>query len=118
MEKQLIVNCKEDNRFEQDRDVAHSCNRVFQLEEQKTFYVESLYYGDEMIGQFYTICPYCGYIVLLEASNLSYEQKISAQRRYETEAFQYKKNSLISQLINLESRAPKTGNKVRARTIY
>ena len=117
MEKQ-IINCKEDNKFEQDRDISHSCNSVFPLEKSNIFYVESLYYGDEMIGQYYTICPSCGYIVMLEEEKLSIEQMISAQKSYKEDHFQFKKNSLISQLINLESRSPKRGAKARVRTIY
>lgn len=117
MERQ-IINCKEDKKFEQDRNLTHSCNSLFSLDESNIFYVESLYYGDEIIGQYYTICPNCGYIVMLDEEKLSLEQMKSAQKSYKEDYFQFKKNNLISQLINLESRSPKRGAKARVRTIY
>lgn len=116
MTNKIMINCAEDNKFEfeQDRYIMHSCNRTFALEEDKIFYVETLGYGDEIIGQYYTICPYCGYIVLLNGINISDTIKIEVKQNYFEDPYQYRKNSLISQLIYLESKTPKT----KTRTLY
>ena len=116
MKKEIIIDCREDNKFEQDRIILHSCNRTFILEEENIFYAEALGYGDEIIGEYYTICPYCGYLVLLNEKDLSDTLKLVAKQTYSEDPYLYKKNSLKSQLIHLESISPKTYTKVR--TIY
>lgn len=118
MKKPIIINCVEDNVFEQDRQILHSCNSIFTLEEQNIFYVESLSYGDDIIGQYYTICPNCGYLVLLNENILSLEQKISAQEKYISDPLLYRKNNLKSQLIYLESQTPLVAARARIRTFF
>ena len=113
-----IINCKEDNKFEQDRRIIHSCNREFYLEESKVFYAEALGYFDDIIGQYYTICPFCGYLVLLEESILSDNQKKEAIRTYREDPYEYRKNSLKSELIHLESKTLGKNIRVRVRSFY
>lgn len=117
MNKEIIVSCSEDDRFIQDRKVTHSCNRIFSLDKSNTFYVESMDYFDEVIGNYYTICPHCGYLVLLNENSLSSELKLSAKSSYREDPYQYRKNSLMSQLIHLESMTPKS-TKARVRVLY
>lgn len=117
MNKEIIVSCSEDDRFLRDRKIIHSCNRTFSLDESNIFYVEALGYFDDIIGEYYTICPHCGYLVLLNENSLSSELKLSAKSSYREDPYQYHKNSLISQLIYLESMTPKI-TKARVRTLY
>ena len=117
MNKEIIVSCSEDDRFIQDRKVTHSCNRIFSLDKSNTFYVEGMGYFDEIIGNYYTICPHCGYLVLLNENSLSSELKLSAKGSYREDPYQYRKNSLMSQLIHLESMTPKS-TKTRVRALY
>lgn len=114
MEKQIIVNCTEDNIFEQSRRIIHSCNGEFKLEKANIFYVESIGYDAEMIGQYYTICPNCGYIVLLNEKQIPEDLKISAINMHNEDPLLFKKNNLKSELIYLESITPK----VKARVMW
>lgn len=117
MTKEIIINCSEDNIFEQDRKIIHSCNRVFSLEETNVFYAEALGYFDDIIGQYYTICPHCGYLVLLDKNILSDNLKEKAIIAYSEDPYQYHKNSLKSQLIHLESMTPRANRIVKTRTL-
>ena len=78
------------------------------------FYVETSIYDDFTIGQYYTICPNCGYIILLDENILSEEIKLSARRLKEEDPLLYRKNNLKSELIYLESITPK----VKARVLW
>ena len=118
MNKEIIVSCSEDDRFQQDRRITHSCNRTFALDESNIFYVEALGYFDDIIGEYYTICPHCGYIVLLDENSLSNELRFNAQGSYREDHYQYHKNSLRSQLIHPESMTPKRSAKARVKALY
>lgn len=112
MEKQIIVNCIEDNKFEQVRKIEHSCRGIIVLDKENIFYVESLDYGDELIGQYYTICPNCGYIILLDETILPESIKQIARIKQKEDPLLYKKNNLRSELIYLESITPKVRRRV------
>lgn len=107
MLEQIKVNCVEDNKFEQDRKILHSCYSEIILQKENVFYVESLVYGDEIIGQYYTICPNCGYMILLDEEKLPDDIKIFAMEQKEADPLLFRKNELKSQLIHLESITPK-----------
>ena len=108
----IIINCKEDKKFEQDRKVIHSCYSEIELQKENIFYVETVICDDFVIGQYYTICPNCGYMILLDENILPEEIKLSAKGLKEEDPLLYRKNSLKSELIYLESITPK----VKART--
>ena len=116
MTKEIIINCIEDNKFEQNRHIIHSCNRIFALEETNIYYAEALGYFDDIIGQYYTISPHCGYLVLLDENRLPDNLKLVARQSYHEDPYQYRKNSLKSQLIHLESKTTKLSVKQRVRT--
>lgn len=118
MNKEVIISCSEDDRFIQDRKVTYSCNRMFSLDESNVFYVEGLGYFDDIVGEYYTICPHCGYLVLLNKNSLSSEIRIGAEDSYREDPHQYHKNSLISQLIHLESMTQKRSSKTKVRVLY
>lgn len=114
MEKQIIVNCTLDNKFEQDRKILQSCYSEFELQKENVYYVETSIYDDYIIGQYYTICPNCGYMVLLDENILPEELKLSARNLKEEDPLLFRKNELKSQLIYLESITPK----VKARVLW
>lgn len=107
MQEQLTINCIEDNKFGQDRKISHSCYSEIILQKENVFYVESLVYGDEIIGQYYTLCPNCGYMILLDENKLPEEIKLYARRLKDEDPLLFRKNELKSQLIHLESITPK-----------
>lgn len=109
--ERLTIECKEDNKFEYGRSIIHCCNSSFLLEKENVFYVETLGYGDEMVGQYYTICPNCGYIVLLDEIDLPNELRINAEEKNKIDPYLHKENDLISQLIHIRKK------KTKARTI-
>ena len=108
----IIINCIEDKKFEQDRRVIHSCYSKIDVQKENVFYVETVICEDFIVGQYYTICPNCGYIILLDENILSEEIKKSARGLKEEDPLQFKKNSLKSELIYLESITPKVKSKV------
>jgi len=110
----IVINCKEDKKFEPDRTVLHSCYSEIELQKENIFYVETSIYDDFNIGQYYTICPNCGYIILLDENILSEEIKLSARGLKEEDPLLYRKNNLKSELIYLESITPK----VKARVLW
>lgn len=110
----LTVECKKDNKFEYGRTITHSCSSLFELERENVFYVQTMGYCDELIGQYYTICPNCGYIVMLNENVLPEEFKMDAKERNLLDPYQHKENDLISQLIHLRKRK----TKVRTITLY
>lgn len=114
MEKQIIINCIEDNKFEQTRRVVESCYSQFNLEKENVFYVETSIYDDYYIGQYYTICPNCGYMILLDENILPEEMKLSARKLKEEDPLLFRKNNLKSELIHLDKIMPK----VKARTFF
>jgi len=114
MEKQTIVKCSIDNKFERDRKIVHSCNNEFILTKENIFYVETSIYEDYMVGQYYTICPNCGYMVLLDETKIPEEIKLSARGLKEEDPLLFRKNSLKSELIYLESITPK----IRTRVLF
>lgn len=108
----IIISCKEDKIFEQNRKVVHSCYSEIELQKENVFYVETLFFDEFKIGQYYTICPNCGYIILLDEKILPEEVKESSRRLTEEDPLLYRKNNVKSELIYLESVTPK----VKART--
>lgn len=111
----IIINCKEDEKFIQERKVIHSCYRDIELQKENVFYVETLICDDFIIGQYYTICPNCGYIILLDESILSEEIKLSARKLKEEDPLLYRKNNLKSELIYLDSITSKIKIRTRIR---
>ena len=71
-------------------------------------------FDDFIIGQYYTICPNCGYIILLDENVLPEEIKLSARGLKEEDPLLFRKNELKSELIYLESITPK----VKARVLW
>lgn len=114
MKKQIVVKCSVDNKFEQERKITHSCNNEFTLSKENIFYVETSIYDDYVIGQYYTVCPVCGYMVHLDKDNLPEELKISAKNANKEDPLEFRKNELKSQLINLNYITPK----VKRRTVW
>jgi len=112
MEKQIVVKCSTDDKFERERKVVHSCNNEFELSKENTFYVETAIYEDYIKGQYYTVCPVCGYIVCLDEDLVPDELKISAQNTNKEDPLEYRKNELKSQLINLNYITPKVKRRV------
>lgn len=110
----IMINCEEDKKFERDRKVIHSCYSEIELKKENVFYVESVIFDDFIIGQYYTICPNCGYMILLEENILPEEIKLSARIAQNEDPLLFRKNALKSELIYLEKVVPK----VRIRTMW
>ena len=100
------IKCCEDKEFIYNRNVSHACGRTFLLDNDNVFVIKSSDYFGEEVLQYYTICPDCGYIVLLDSDKLSNGMKEEALYKLSMDYYLYKKNNLRSELIYLESVSP------------
>lgn len=103
----IIIECIEDNKSELSRDINHTCGNIFELDKNNIFAVNTINCFSESETCYYTICPECGYLVLLEEERLTEEIKEEARNKSENDPLLYRKNNLKSQLIYLESITPK-----------
>lgn len=100
------IRCVEDDDFIYSRNVNHACGGVFLLDGDNVFVIIGTNYIGEEVRQYYTICPNCGYIVLLDEEQLSNEMKEAALYKLSFDSYLYKKNNLRSELTYLESISP------------
>ena len=102
----INIKCSEDSDFIYNRNVIHACGKDIFLDSDNVFVIKSSNYFGEDIFQYYTICPNCGYIVLLDEDELSNEMKEKALYKLSMDSYLYKKNNLRSELIYLECISP------------
>ncbi len=101
--KNVIIRCKKDDDFSHSRNVNYSCGCDFMINADDVFCTNSVGYFGEEIKEYYTICPVCGYINMLDEKRLPDEVKKMANYSNIMEPFQYKKNNLRSELIYLDN---------------
>ena len=101
MDYSRIIKCTSDSEFMFDRRVKRACGCEFILEDDNVFEIESLC-CDEVIKQYYTICPYCGYLVLVDTAILSNSMRNSAEYKNNLDPYLFRKNNVLSELMNLE----------------
>ena len=109
----VLVGCNENKNIEISNEVFHTCGNIFELDESNIFTYETVDYFSETVRNYYTICPNCGHIILINESNLTKELKNIALEKSEDDPLLYKKNILRAQLIYLESITPEA--KIRAK---
>ena len=117
MEKGVIIECKCDNDFSFNRKVTNSCGENFILEDDNIFMISCTDYDCEPIEQYYSICPHCGYMVMINNELLTNSVKKSVRIKCENDCYLFRKNQLISQLIYLERISGNTSVKKRFRSI-
>ena len=88
------------------RNVSHACGKNISLDNDNVFAIKCTNDIDEEIKQYYTICPNCGYIVLIDEKKIPDKIKEYAEYKLSTDGYSYKKNNLRSELIYLESIRP------------
>lgn len=108
----ILINCEENKNIEISNEVIHTCGSIFELEENKIFTYETVDHFSETVRNYYTICPNCGNLILVEESNLTPEMKNIALQKNEDDPLLFKKNILRAQLIYLESITPKVKSRV------
>lgn len=117
----MNIRCSNNNDNDEalfDRRVLYPCLTNFELDENNVFQIMQIDYFDNDVEQFYTICPNCGYLILLPDEILSEKIKAEARRKTLEVPFLFMINSLTSELINLKRKSKKeTKLKVRARQL-
>lgn len=109
----ILIDCKENKNIEISNEVIHTCGSVFELEESNIFTYETIDHFSETVRNYYTICPNCGHLILVEENTLTTEMKNAALEKSEEDPLLLRKNILKSQLIYLESITPKVKTKIR-----
>lgn len=109
----IMINCEENNKTEILNEVTHICGNRFELEESNIYMYETVDHFSEEITVYYTICPNCGQLIIINENRLTKDLKLSAVQKSENDPLLLKKNILRSQLIYLESITPKA--KIRAK---
>ena len=110
----ILIDCKENKNMEISNEVIHTCGSIFELEESNIFTYETVNHFSEIVRNYYTICPNCGHLILIDENSLTQEMKNTALAKSEEDPLLLRKNILKAQLIYLESITPKV--KTRTRT--
>ncbi len=98
-DKTVNIKCMDDDDFAYSRFVQHGCGNIISLNEDNVFTVLCVdYFGDTMV-QYYTVCPKCGYMVMIDEKDLTPELKMSAYASMTKNPFQFKLNCLRSETI-------------------
>jgi len=63
------------------------------------------------------MCPNCGYLVLLDSSILNNSIKKEAENKNNIDPYLFRKNNVLSELINLEMQSKKISGPIRKRVI-
>ena len=109
----ILISCIENKNVEVINEVTHTCGSTFELNESEVYTFETVDHFSETIRNYYTICPTCGHLILLNEERLTKEMKEIALQKSDNDPLLLKKNILRAQLIYLESITPEA--KVRAR---
>ena len=109
----MNVKCIYDDDFVFDRRVDSACNSVFDINDEDIYGIRVNGYFDDIIEQYYTICPICGHIVLLDDKDLSLDVREKAMSKNEEIPYLYELNNVMSEFINLKSKSNKAKKKVR-----
>lgn len=108
----IFVNCVENKNIEVTNEVTHTCGSTFELDKSEVYTYETVDHFSEIVRNYYTICPTCGHLIILNEERLTKEMKEMALQKSDNDPLLLKKNILRAQLIYLESITPK----VKART--
>lgn len=99
----MNISCKNNENFGFTRRVKSSCDLEFELSEGEIYQI-SYPYIDEIVEEFYTICPRCGYIIPLDKSLLENYEKNMARSKSEEDNLLYIKNNILSEYTNIVER--------------
>lgn len=102
MENDVVVRCIENDDFFISERGLEGCGNEFLLDKDSVFEKSLPYYLDEILVQYYTLCPNCGCMVLLDENELSDEIKEEARNKSMNDSLLFRKNVLRSELINLK----------------
>ncbi len=106
-----IVKCTFDDRFIglYGEERGYSCGENFLLEPNNIYKILGVdYFGDDLT-QYYSICPKCGCMTLLDDDVITAEEKLVADKNLEENPYMLLMNRLKSEFIYLQM----SGKKVR-----
>ena len=107
----MIIKCIDDDNFEFTRRVTTSCNLEFEHDPDSIYQIKCVDHFGESAEQFYTICPRCGKIVLINDKELTEYEKEYAREKTEEDPCLYQKNNILSEYINVCNRSTKVRRK-------
>ena len=112
----IMIKCIKDENIDISNNSTRTCGGLFELTEDNIFTMETVDHFSDTVRYYYSICPNCGNLVLVKEELLEDSVKNVAIQKAKEDPLLFRKNSLISQLIYLESLTPKV--KTRRRVIY
>ena len=114
MNEFMKVRCQKDDKLEYGRNVEYSCGCEFNIKEKDIYSVSSLdYFVEKEKKNYYVICPFCGYINVLDSDLIPEEVKRQADYQSREEPLLFHKNNLRSELIYLDRVSPPVLKRVR-----
>lgn len=109
----MTIRCAYDIDFAFNRRVESACNSMFDIREEDIYGIRVNNYFDDIIEQYYAICPICGHMVLLNDKSLSLEVREKVMAKNEEIPYLYELNNVMSEFIHLKYQSNKTKKKVR-----
>ncbi len=97
----MNVVCKKDNIFEFNRYVDFSCGCSYEINDDQIYTIRTVDYDGEDILQYYSICPICGHINIIDEKFISKKVMDSSLKKSISDPDLYKKNNTISHDIYL-----------------
>ena len=113
MKENLIIKCEKNENYDYDKRVTEACGCYFNLGIDNIFENNTLDYFSETIEEYYTICPNCGYMVLLDDNILSEDEKKYIKNKNIDECYLYRKNKLKSEYKHFEYLERKGKSRIR-----
>lgn len=95
----MEVVCIDDDIFEFSRNINYSCGCSYEINADDICVIKTVDYEGEDISQYYTVCPKCGHINVLDDNLISDDIKRSALKRLVDDPYLYQKNNAKSDII-------------------
>lgn len=110
----MLIRCNKNKEYEVmfESPVVFPCLRDLEVTAEEVFAYGGMDYDDEVIYQYYAVCPYCHNFILIPSELLSEEEKMAAIQRREEDIYSYQKNLLKAKLWYYEELGKK---RVRSR---
>lgn len=97
----MNIRCTDDDNFTFTRRVTDSCNMDFEYDSNNIFQISYINCCEEYEEQFYTMCPRCGRIILLDDKRLSDYEKNLARSKTKEDPFLFQENNIMSEYVNV-----------------
>ena len=97
----MKVVCKRDDVFEFNRNIYYSCGCTYEINTDDIYVIKAVNYDGERMLQYYSICPKCGHINIMDDELISDEIKLKSLMKNDDDPYLFQKNNAMSELIYL-----------------